>query len=215
VNCLATSDTVVTGSTTPILVQAQVSRGNSPVAGATVTFAASRGLVQPTAVTSDATGMTVVQYSAPGTAGAVRIDVMATDRGSGDTASSSCTVQVVTPRDPRVNVQMVVPDQAAGLEIRILYDPARVRLPAGNARAAGSFTSGSCLPVTNDNGSGLVELDIACSSLQSAANGVATFDFDNLGDDELDATDFTASCQAFDEQGRSLGTACTLSVTQI
>lgn len=214
VDCLLSADTVITGSSA-ILVFAHVTRGNRPVAGATVSLAASRGLVQPAAVISDAQGMAVAQYTPPGTAGLAQIAVNATDRSGGDVAASSCTVNVVAPRDPRVNVQLIVPDDAAGLEIRILYDPARVSLPAGGARAAGAFAGSACLGLANDDGVGLVELDIACSSMQSGAGNVATFDFQHVGGPELTATDFTVACSAFDVQGRSLGAACALTVTQL
>ena len=214
VDCLLTSDTVITGSS-PILVLAHVTRGNQPVAGATVSFAASRGLTQPAAAVSDAQGMATVQFTPPGTAGLAQIAVNATDRSGGDVAASSCTVNVVAPRNPRVNVQLIVPDNAAGLEIRVLYDPSRVTLPAGGARAAGAFAGSACLPLANDDGVGLVELDIACSSMQSGAGNVATFDFTHLAGSELTANDFTVACSAFDEQGRSLGAACAVSVTQL
>lgn len=207
------SEVLAGGSSVPVF--ARVTRGNLPVSGATVTFIASRGLIQPSEVVSDAEGMATASYTPPGTAGNARIDMAVTDRRLGDTASTNCTIGVVSPRDPRLNVQLIVPDSAAGLEIRVQYDPSRVDLPAGAARASGSFAGGSCITLANDNGFGIVDLDIACSATQTPSGSVATFDFVHVAGPELTAGDFAVSCAAFDLQGRGVGAACTASVTQL
>jgi hypothetical protein len=214
VDCLTGSASVLAGSS-PILVMARVTRGNVPVPGATVTFVATRGLLQPAEVLTDAEGMATAQYTPPGTPGDARIDMAVTDRNTGATDTTSCTVAVTDPGNPRLNVQLVVPDRAAGLEVTVQYDPARVDLPAGSARAAGAYAGASCIALTNDNGFGVVELDIACSGLVGPTGTVATFDFVHLSGPELRASDFTITCAAFDEQGRAMAAACASSIVQL
>ncbi len=214
VTCVTGGTTVMAGSP-PILVLARVTRGNIPMSGVTVSFSASRGVLQPAEVVTDAEGMATVQFTPPGTTGEARITITATDRRGGDTATTTCSIQVQSARNPRLNVQLIIPDSAAGVQVTVQYDPARVTLPAGNARPAGAFAGAACLALANDSGFGIVRLDIACSSLQSAVGPVAVFDFLHLTGQELATRDFTVSCAAFDEQGRSLGAACATSVTQL
>lgn len=214
IDCLTGVSSVLVGSQ-PISVFGRVTRGNVPLSGATVTFVANRGLIQPSEVVTDAEGMATAQYTPPGTPGTARLDLSVVDRRLGDSATTTCTLGVTDPGNPRLNVQLIVPDQAAGLEIRVQYDPARVDLPVGSARAAGSYAGSSCITLANDNGFGLVELDIACSTSLTPTGSVATFDFVHLAGPELRASDFVVSCAAFDEQGRGIGAACSASVTQL
>lgn len=214
VDCLTSVPSVLAGSS-PVLVFGRVTRGNVPVSGATVVFVASRGLVQPQEVTTDAEGMATAQFTPPGTPGDALLDVGVTDRRQGDSARSSCSIAVVDPGNPRLNVQLIVPDRAAGLEVTVRYDPSRVDLPSGASRAAGAFAGAGCIALANDNGFGIVELDMACSALQGPTGTIATFDFVHVTGPELRATDFTVTCAAFDEQGRALAAACTSSVTQL
>jgi hypothetical protein len=213
-DCLSSSQSVLAGSS-PILVFGRVTRGNVPIPGATVVFTSSRGLVQPQEALTDAEGMATAQFTPPGTPGDALLNIQVTDRRLGDTASSSCQIAVVDPGNPRLNVQLIVPDLAAGLEVTVQYDPSRVDLPAGSSRAAGAFAGPNCIALSNDNGFGIVELNMACSAMQGPTGTVATFDFVHLSGPEVQAGDFTVACAAFDEQGRALAAACTSSVTQL
>jgi hypothetical protein len=214
IDCVTGTSSVLAGSS-PFLVTARVTRGNAAVSGATVVFASTRGLVQPSTVITDSTGLATAQFTPPGTAGDATITMQVTDRRLGDTATTSCSIAVTNPGNPRLNVQMVVPDQAAGLEVTVQYDSSRVDLASGAARAAGAFANPGCLGLANDDNVGVVELDIACSTLVGPTGTAATFDFTHIAGGELSASDFAVSCAAFDTQGRAIAAACTSSVTQL
>jgi hypothetical protein len=210
ISCSPSSTTVLAGAA-PLVVTARATYGTSAAPGETVLFTVTRGTVTPDAVVTDASGFATAFYTPPASAGSAILNTTVTSRVTGVTVTSACSITVREPGDPRVTVSLLLPDQAAGVSLTLSYDPDDARLTQNGARALGVFSN--CSTEVNDEvGIGRLRFVIGCTTLRSPAGPVASFDFSNISNADLDASDFFLSCTAVDEQGRQLATACSTSV---
>jgi len=210
ISCSPGATTVLSGSA-PIVVTARATYGTSAAAGETVIFTVTRGTVTPDVVVTDASGFATAFYTPPASPGSAILNTTVTSRVTGTTVTSACSITVRDPGDPRLTVSLLIPDQAAGVSMTVTYDPDDARLSGNGARALGVFST--CATEVNDEiGIGRLRFVIGCTTLRTPTGPVASFDFSNVSNADLDVNDFFVTCTAVDEQGRQLASACSSSV---
>jgi hypothetical protein len=214
ITCNTGTGSALIGSS-PIDVFARVSRGGNGAAGETVVFSVNRGTMSPTQAVTDSLGIATSFFRPPSTAGTATLTMTVIDRITGDVWTSTCTIAVTAPRDPELTVQLITPSQAAGVNVRVVYNASRVSLPAGGAVALTPFTSSSCVSIAGNDGSGVATLNMACTLLQQTFGPIARFSFVHVSGPELDPADFAIECIAFDVRGVAVSAACSGTVLQL
>ena len=214
ISCTSADASVVIGSG-PVQVIARLTRSGAGVNAETVSFSTSRGSISPTTSNTDGSGDALSFFQASATAGTAVITASAVDDFDGSVKSCTTNIAVTAPRDPRLSVQLLTPPAVAGLNIRVVYDSARVTLPPGGVDPLSPFTAADCATITNDTGAGVVTLNMACPTLRATAGDVARFEFAHVSGDELIVGDFSVTCTGFDERGAQIAAACAATVLQL
>ena len=112
-------------------------------------------------------------------------------------------------------MQLLTPSSVAGLNIRVVYDSARVSLPSGGIDPLTPFTAADCVTIATDDDAGVATLNMACPTLRATTGDVARFEFVHLAGDELNAGNFAVTCTGFDVNGAQVATACSTNVLQL
>jgi hypothetical protein len=211
--CESDASNVLIGSA-PVTIRARATRGGQGARGETVTFTTSRGSITPASGTTDTDGLAVAFFTPPATAGTAQITTRVVSR-SGDVSTSTCTIGVTAPRDPRVLVQLLSPATAAGLSVTLLYEPTRTTLPTGAITPLGGLSDAGCLFLSNDDDLGRVLVTLACASNRSVAGAVLRLDFQHVSGNELTTGDFDITCESVDELGARRTAVCSVIVTPV
>lgn len=214
ITCDTGAGSALIGST-PIEVYARITRGGSGAANETVVFSVNRGTMSPSQAVTDSLGVATSFFRPAATAGTATITMTVIDRITGDAWTTTCTIAVTAPRDPELTIHLITPTQAAGVNVRVVYNASRVVLPAGAAVALTPFTSGSCVSIAGNDGSGVATLNMACSLLQQTFGPIARFSFQHVSGPESDPADFAIECVAFDVRGVAISAACSGTVLQL
>lgn len=184
-----------------------------PLAGRTLSFAATAGAVSPASARTNISGQVRVTFLAPSQAGTAVVSATQADVPGTQAISASCVIEVTGSQDVLATVTLLSPETLAGLSLTLDYDPLDVSLDS--AILVGPLTGTDCVSDSRFE-TGRVELQAGCPTARDAGSlEVARFTFSATSGVQQTASDFVVDCEAVDVTGTSIGAACLVQVTEI